>query len=206
MSREIRVVLADDHDAVRIATMKLLERRHGMSVVGVACNGKEALELTKRLKPQVLVLDLAMPGRPGLDVLCDVVRECPDTSTVVYSGYDGGSATRAALWLGASAFVSKSAPVAELGRVVQLAAEDSGRVRPKTLRGVRRSPDPYALLSVREREVFLLVAQGMSCAEIAKRLGTSKRTVEQQRGSVLRKLDVENAATAAYLAFQLGLL
>lgn len=214
MPRTLRVVLADDFEMVRVATKALLEQDTEVNVVGLAHDGVETWDMTQTLRPEVLVLDLALPRRPGLEVLVDVVRHCPETAVVVYTGFGSAGCAATAIRSGARGFVPKWGRIAELRHAVRVvgrggryvAAGVSHRDEGWNPRGVRISHQPaYAELSPREAEVLRLVAFGNGTSQIATRLGIGERTVETFRSNILRKLDLKNAQEMIRWAFERGL-
>ena len=188
----IDVVVADDHEAVRVATKRVLEAQPGVVVKGEAQNGTEAWELTNRLRPRVLVLDLAMPGRPALQVLADVARRCPETAVVLHSAYINDGIIQTAKSLGARGFVSKGTTIGELVKAVRMAADgreyisapDRRRDGDREHRSQSTGEDPYATLSPREREVLRLVAEGLTSASMAKQPVIPIRTITFRRQKI----------------------
>ena len=194
----LTLVVADDHRIVREGLRAVLAAEPDFRLVGEAGDGLEALRLVERLRPDVLVLDLRLPGLGGVEVARRVARRCPRTAVVVLSMHCDPSYVAEALRAGARAYVPKDAGVEELVRAVRAAAAGEEYLSPalprEAIAELRRqdAPDPYAALTPREREVLQLTAEGCSCNEVARRLFISPRTVETHRANVMRKLGVRN--------------
>jgi len=214
MSIPITILLADDHRVVREALRSLLESEPDFKVVGEAADGLVAAELTEKLKPAVLILDLQLPGLNGLDVLRRVTRRSPRTRVVILSMHAGEAQVVAALKQGADAYVTKDAGAAELKTAVRnvasgqryLSAPFSGPVDEYLGRAQGAVPDPYQTLTGREREVLHLAAEGRSSAQIADRLRISPRTAETHRANALKKLKLHGQTNLVLYAVEKGLL
>jgi len=212
----ITILLADDHQLVRQGLRAVLAGEPGFTVVGEASDGLEALALVERLGPQVLVVDIVMPGLGGLDVVREVARRSPRTRIVVLSMHGDEANVLEALREGALGFVLKDASAAELVRAIHEAAAGRRYLSPPLTDPAieayaRRSapkspPDPYDSLTTREREVLHLVAEGLTSAQAAERLNISPRTAEHHRASVLEKLGLHGTADLVRYAAERGLL
>lgn len=207
------LVLADDHHVVRQGLRALLESEPDLFVVGEAADGREVAGLVERLGPDVLVLDLMLPGLHGLDVLRQVRRVALRTRVVVLSMYATEAYVAEALKSGASGYVVKSARAAELLRAVREAVAGRRYVAPPlSFEAVeayleRAKPlDLYDILTGREREVLRLAAEGRGNPEIATRLAISVRTVETHRANLMRKLDLHNQTELVRYALARGIL
>lgn len=186
-----------------------------LMVVGEAADGSAAVELAIRLRPQVVITDVAMPGLNGLEVTREVVRRLPGTRVVVLSMYANEGYIQQALRYGASAFVLKDSQAADLIRAVREAQAGRRYLSPPLPAGaidryLRRSgdepPDPFDTLTAREREVLHLAAEGLTSAEISGRLFISPRTVEIHRAQVLRKLSLKNQTELVRFALRRGIV
>lgn len=211
----ITVVLAEDHHVVREGLKALLQAQPDVRVVGEAADGIEAAEVTERVKPAVLLLDLLLPGLGGLDVARRVVKKSPRTKVVVLSMHANEEHAVAALRSGASAYLTKNASGAELLTAIReasagrryLSAPFSRSAIEKYQDGSHEiETDPYETLTNREREVLHLAAEGLSNAEIAGRLKISPRTVETHRAKALHKLGLRGQTDVVLYAVQRGLL
>jgi DNA-binding NarL/FixJ family response regulator len=209
----VRILLADDHPIVREGLHRLLEAEPDLAIVAETGDGLQVEPLAVSLQPDVLVLDLMLPGLGGLEIVRRVRRRLPETRVVVLSMYGSAAYVADALAGGASAYVLKKSTAAELVAAIRsalaghkymdssLSVEDIERQRSRA----GRSVDPYESLTRREREVLHLVGEGLSSAEIAPRLGISPRTVEMHRRHLVRKLQLTGQAALARYALQRGL-
>jgi two-component system, NarL family, response regulator NreC len=197
----ISIVLADDHPVVRRGMRTLLESQADFSIVGEAGDGLETVRLVERLKPDVLVLDLMMPGLSGLEALRIGRQRSPHTRVVVLSMYSTKAFIAEALKNGATAYVLKGCTEENLVHAVREAAAGRRFLSPPItgmaidayIEQAQTGPfDPHETLTAREREVLQLAAEGKTCAEIAARLHISQRTAENHRASLMRKLGLQN--------------
>jgi DNA-binding NarL/FixJ family response regulator len=217
MSNPVRIALADDHELVRQGIRSLLQREADLEVVADTGDGLAALELVERLRPDVLVADMMMPGLGGLELTRQVIRRSPGTRVVVLSMHAAEPFVLEALDHGASAYVLKDAGITELLRAIREAARGrrylspplsdkavEAYVRKKKTAGAPN--DPYGALTPRERQVLHLAAEGQGNAAIAERLGISVRTAETHRARVLRKLALRNQTELVRWAIQRGII
>lgn len=200
----ITILLADDHQIVRQGLKSLLEGESDFKVIGEASKGLESLQLTERLKPDVLVLDLMLGDISGLEVTRQVSERSPKTAVVILSMYSNEGYVLEALRAGAKAYVLKESTATELVRAIREAIAGRRYLgSPLSERAIDTylqkseppAPDPYDMLTPREREVLTLAAQGLTNAEIAAKLFISRRTVEIHRANMLRKLGLRNQYT-----------
>ena len=178
-------------------------------------DGLDTVRLVERLEPDVLVLDLMMPGLGGLDVLSIIRQRCPRTRSVVFSMYANEEFVLQALKNGAIAYVLKGCDPAHAVEAVRHAAEGRRISQSRNLRaGLRRLPgkggvrpsDLHDMLTPRERQVLQLAAEGRSCSEIAVRLSISPRTAEMHRGNAMRKLELKSRAELVRYAVRRGMI
>jgi two-component system response regulator NreC len=211
----ISIVLADDHPMVRRGMRTVLESQTDFSILGEAGDGLETVRLVERLQPHVLVLDLMMPGLSGLDVMRITRLRSPQTRVVVLSMYSSNAFIGEALKNGATGYVLKGCTEENLVRAIReaiagrrfLSPPVSGTAIDVYIEQAKAGPfDPHETLTVREREVFHLAAEGKTCAEIAGRLHISQRTAENHRASLLRKLGLQNQTDLVRYAVRRGLL
>ncbi len=209
------IMLADDHPIIREGVRALLETDPDFHIVGETGNGLEAVHLAETLRPDVLVLDLQMPGLNGLDVMREVSKRSPDTRVVVLSVLAQETQVMDALRAGALAYVCKDSEVADLIMAVKVVLE--GRyylgselveraVQAYVARAHDAPPDPYDTLTDREREVLQLTAESHSGAEIASQLGISPRTVETHRANLMHKLGLRNHTDLVRFALHRGII
>lgn len=199
MARElkIRIVIAEDHHLVRKGLKSLLANESGFELVGEAGDGLEAVELTEKLKPNVLLLDLAMPRMHGLEVIRRV-RTCTATNVVVCSMHSDEPYVAEALRAGASGYVLKDGTPDELIGAINAVSKGehflTQRIKKSALAAALGSSakpdDPYYDLTERERVVLQHAAEGFSNAEIGQKLFISSRTVESHRANLMRKLNL----------------
>ncbi len=211
----IRIVLADDHAVVRLGLRALLEAEPDFELLGEAVDGLDVLPMVERLRPEVLVLDLMMPGVNGLDVTRAVVQQWPETKIVILSMHANEAYVFDALRNGASAYVLKGSHATDLVQAVREVAAGRRFLSPpfseRALDVYARSADRatldlYDTLTIREREVFHLAAEGHSSAEIASRLFISPRTVETHRANLMRKLGLRTQTDLVRYALRRGIV
>lgn len=210
----INVVLADDHKVIRKGICALLESERGITVLGEADDGIEAVRVVEAMNPDVLVVDITMPGLDGLSVARKVRKQMPETQVVVLSMHAHESYVLEALRNGALGYVLKDADVADLLQAIRKAAAGqrflSHALAERAIeayadaRGV--SSDLYQSLSVREQEVMQLTAEGYTAAQVAERLSISRRTVEAHRANLMRKLGLSRLADVMRYALERGLI
>jgi two-component system, NarL family, response regulator NreC len=207
------ILLADDHTMVRQGLRALLEEESGFTVVGEAKDGPETIALTESLRPDVLVVDLMMPGVGGLEVMRQVGRKVPSVRFVVLSMYANEAYVVEALRSGAMGYVLKDTGAEELVRAIRHVAQGGRYLSPplseKSLEAYLervRGGGAEEALTPREREVLQLCAEGRSNAEIAERLFISPRTAETHRANLMRKLGLHSQAELIHYAFQSGLV
>lgn len=211
------ILLAEDHEIVREGFRAILDAENDMRVVGEAGDGIEALQLVDSLRPDVLVVDLMMPGLNGLEVVRRVQQQAPRTRCVVLSMHDNEAYVIEALRNGALAYILKDSGARELKNAVRsvrvgrryLGPPLSERSIEAYLRAATEEAglaDPYGSLTNREREVFQLTAEGMTSREVAGRLSISPRTVEKHRDNLMTKLGVHNQAELIRYAVHKGVV
>jgi DNA-binding NarL/FixJ family response regulator len=212
----IRVLVVDDHTLIRQGIVGLLESQPDIEVVAEAGSAPEALAAATRLAPDVVLMDVSMPGTSGLEATRSIRAGSPATRVLILTIHDREDYLYEALRAGASGYVLKGADVQELLRAVRSAARGEMYLYPgatKTLiedyvRSVRGGPDrdPYDGLTEREREVLRLIAQGQTTAEIATQLVLSPHTVQSHRDHVMAKLDLHSKAALIKYAIARGLI
>jgi NarL family two-component system response regulator LiaR len=205
----IRVLIADDHSVVRQGLRTFLESDRGLELVGEAKDGAEALRMAHRLRPDVILMDLLMPGMDGLTATAAVRRELPDTEVLALTSVLEDSAVVGAVRAGAIGYLLKSAEPEELRTAIRAAAAGRVQLAPEAaarlMREVR-APESPDKLSERETEVLRLVASGFANKTIARELGITERTVKAHVGSILGKLHLESRTQAALYAGRIGLI
>ena len=211
MNTPLRLLLVDDHSIVREGLRALLDDDEALQIVGEAADGTEALELTRRLRPDVVLMDLKMPGLPAADAIRAICAEYPATQVLVLTSYAEERQVEETLKAGALGYVLKSIVAAELVRAILTVARGQTWLHAeaqRTLVNRMRRPaelDPLALLSERERSVLRLLGKGMSNREIGRTLHLTEGTVKGYVSNVLAKLKLQDRTQAALLAARLGL-
>ncbi|MDO5504686.1 MAG: response regulator transcription factor [Pseudoxanthomonas suwonensis] len=206
----VRVVILDDHAVVRTGFRMILSHHADIEVVGEAETGEQALDMVRRLKPDVLLCDLHLPGISGLEVTERVVRGKYGTRVMVLSILDDGPLPRRLLECGASGYLCKACPADELVRAVRAVANggrylDAGIAQQMALAGIQGEGSPFDTLTSRELEVAMLLVQGRRPDDIAKRLSLSPKTVSTHKCNLFQKLGVDDNIALARLAGQHGL-
>jgi two-component system, NarL family, response regulator NreC len=211
----ISIILADDHPVVHRGVHAVLTREPDFSIVGVAADGLETVRLTERLKPDILVLDLMMPGLSGLEALRILRERSPRTRTVILSMHSSNAFIGQALQNGAIGYVLKNCPEENLVRAVREAAAGRRFLSPPVteiainayIEQSKTGPfDPHETLTPRQREVLQLAAEGKTNAEIATRLNISQRTVENHRATLMTRLGLQNQTELIRHAMRRGLI
>jgi DNA-binding NarL/FixJ family response regulator len=211
----VTVLLADDHPIVRQGLRHLLEEEPGVTIVGEASDGLQAVQLAEKFKPNVLILDMIMPDLNGLEVLRRVKEHSPGTSSIVLSMQSADVYVVEALRAGALGYVLKETGPSELLGAIQqvlrgqryLSPRISERLIDVLLETAGKLPaDPYQSLTNREREVLQMAAEGLTTSEIAKRLSISPRTAELHRARMMNKLGLHNQTDLIRYALKRGIL
>jgi DNA-binding NarL/FixJ family response regulator len=207
----ISLLIVDDHPVVRDGLRGMFESAPGFRVLGEAANGVEAVERAAALDPDVILMDLRMPGGGGVDAIRELTRRTARAKVLVLTTYDTDSDTLPAIEAGATGYLLKDAPRDELFTAVRAAAEGrtvlSPAVASRLVSAVRSPQAPgNEPLSAREREVLVLVAKGTSNREIARELFISEATVKTHLTHLYGKLGVKDRAAAVAVAYDRGIL
>jgi len=212
----IRVLLADDHALMRRGIRDLLQADSEIEVVGEAADGREAAQLTTKLKPDVLIMDLTMPELNGLDAIKHIRKDCPEVELLVFSMHDSEDLIREVFSAGARGYVLKSDAALHLVEAVKSLASGRPFFTPRISEAILhtlvsagdqlKTDAPGGPLSSREREILQLLAENKSNKEIATRLGISVRTVETHRRSVMQKLNATSIVELVHYAIRNGIV
>jgi DNA-binding NarL/FixJ family response regulator len=200
---DVRVVLVDDHAVVRSGLAQLLDGADGIEVVGQAGDGGEAVELVRRIRPDVVVMDLQMPGMDGVEATRRIVEEELGAEVVVLTSYSDNTRIVAALDAGAVGYLLKDADPEDVLAGVRAVSRGESPIDPKVARRLltaRATPAGPAQLTPREVEVLSLVRSGLANKQIARRLGISERTVKAHLTSVFQRIGVVDRTQAALWA------
>ena len=212
----IRIILADDHVVMRNGLRLLLERQPNFEVVGEAADGRQTVDICDKLKPDVLVLDIAMPNLNGIEAARQISGKWPQIAIVILSMHSDESYVLRALKAGARAYLLKDSAEADLINAIRAVSERKAffspaiskmlvddYVRRLEQRGVE---DSYELLTTREREILQLLAEGKANKEVAAMLNLSLYTVETHRGNILQKLNLHSVPELILYAVRKGVI
>ncbi len=211
--KPVRILLADDHEVVRQGLRRLLEAQPGWEICGEAAGGREAVDLAKRLKPDVVVLDFSMPGLNGTEAARQILKELPKTEVLILTMHSSEPLMRGALEAGARGYVLKSDASRDLVSGVHAVIAHKSFLSPgisgTVVDGYLRSPDEVASrppLTPREREIVKLLAEGKSNKEVAAVLDISVKTVEAHRANLMHKLNLSSLSDLVHYAIRNGIV
>jgi DNA-binding NarL/FixJ family response regulator len=211
----VTILVADDHAVIRLGLQALFDAEPDLELIGQAADGLEVLPLVERLHPNVLVLDMMLPGLHGLEVTRQVAQRCPDTSVIILSMHATEAYVLDALRNGAGGYVLKGSDAAELvhavrevvaGRVYLSPPLSMHAIMAYSHRAASPATDAYDSLTLREREVLQMTAEGLTSTQIGARLFISSRTVETHRANLMRKLGLRNHAEVIRYALRRGIV
>lgn len=214
--KKIRVLVVDDHTIVRDGICALLGLAGDIEVAGEASNGKEAIEMVRKLSPDVVLMDIAMPIMGGLEATHRIHKDFPNVKVLALTQYDDREYVFPVIEAGAYGFISKSAASSELTTGIRSVYRGDSFLSPSVAKflvevyrqggTLKRSPDPYDELTVREREILKLLAEGYTNQEIANMLSISPKTAEGHKTSLMAKLDIHNRAELVKYALRKGII
>ena len=217
MSR-LRILVVDDHPVVRRGVRALLEAQSGWEVCGEAATGRDAVELVRRLKPDVVVIDIGLPDLNGLDATRQILKENPQPEVLVLTMHEAEEMAHQVLQAGARGYIFKSDADQDLVTAVQslsehkrfLTAQVTERVLDSYLRGTKTPPAgqeaSLPLVTAREREIIQLIAEGKTNKEVASVLNISTKTVEAHRLNIMRKLHLHSVSDLVRYAIRNGIV
>ncbi|WP_028926740.1 response regulator [Pseudonocardia acaciae] len=205
MTRVIRVLLVDDHELVRVGLRTFLELQADMAVVGEAGSGERALALVASAAPDIVLLDLVLPGMSGLDTARALRAAHPDVKIVVLTSFSGQDQVLPVVRAGVDGYLLKDVGPRELADALRAVHAGGSPLHPTVAATVMRSVTTDDPLTPREREVLRLIARGLSNRQIARELVLSEKTVKTHVSAVLAKLGVADRTQAALLAIRDGL-
>jgi len=214
--KKIRVLVVDDHTLVRDGIRALLALASDIEVVGEAADGKQALREVRRLAPDVVLMDLAMPNMGGLEAIRRIRKACANTKVLALTQYDDSEFVIPVIEAGARGFVTKMAAFSELASAIQAVYNGESFLTPAAALALvedcqqktnaRSASDPYDNLTDREREVLKMVAEGHTAREIGDILVVSPKTIEWYKTSLMNKLDIHNKADLIKYAIRKGII
>ena len=213
---KIRVLVTDDHAMVRDGICALLALTGDIEAIGIAANGREALDMVRELMPDVVLMDIAMPIMDGLEATRRIHKEFPKVKILALTQYDERAYVFPVIEAGASGFISKTAASSELVAGIRSVHRGDSFLSPSVARflvedyqqiaSMKGSQDPYEQLTNREREVLKLAAEGHTTQEIAAMLVLSPKTVERHRTNLMSKLDIHNRTELVKFALRKSII
>ena len=202
MTSEITCLIVDDHEVVREGLRLSLSRAPHIRVVGEAADGTAAIELVGRRKPNVVIMDVRMPGLDGLDATKALMERDPETAVLIFTAYSERSLLARGLESGAKGYILKEAPHETLVRAIEKVAGGDSFIDPALMPAFLSGKDREDMLTAREREILQLLADGMSNADVAQRLFISQETVKSHVRHILAKLEADTRTHAVAIALR----
>jgi len=206
MEKKITVLLVDDHSLVRRGFRRMLEDEPDMEVVGEAADGEESIKLASQLRPQVIVMDCALPGINGLQATRKIIDDLPDTAILMLSMHNESTWVRQAIEAGARGYVLKNAMDLELGAAIRKVAGGETLFDPEIEQRSALKGERSGALTQRELEVLQMIVDGKSNKEIATVLGLSANTVAVHRANIMNSLGIHKTAELVVYAIRAGLV
>ncbi|HEX5196810.1 MAG TPA: response regulator transcription factor [Gaiellales bacterium] len=205
MSEPITCLIVDDHEVVREGLRLSLSRSENIRVVGEAADGEAAVTLARRRKPNVVILDVRMPGMDGLAAAKEITSEIPETAVLMFTAFAERSLLTRGLESGAKGYILKEAPHQTIVRAIQKVADGDGYVDP-ALMPAFLTKERENMLTAREREILQLLADGMSNADVAAKLFISQETVKSHVRHILSKLEADTRTHAVAIALRTAII
>ncbi|MHB8643980.1 MAG: response regulator [Gaiellaceae bacterium] len=202
MTAEITALIVDDHEVVREGLRLSLSRSPHIRVVGEAADGRAAIDLAERRRPNVVIMDVRMPGMDGLDATKELTEKAPDVAVLIFTAYSERSLLARGLESGAKGYILKEAPHETLVRAIEKVAAGESFIDPALMPAFLSGKDREDMLTVREREILQLLADGMSNADVAARLFISQETVKSHVRHILAKLEADTRTHAVAIALR----
>ena len=199
---EITCLIVDDHEVVREGLRLSLSRAPHIRVVGEAADGATAVALAERRKPDVVIMDVRMPGMDGLEATKEILKLVPDAAILIFTAFSERSLLARGLESGAKGYILKEAPHETLLRAIERVANGEGYVDPALMPAFLSGKDQADMLTAREREILRLLADGMSNADVAGRLFISQETVKSHVRHILTKLEADTRTHAVAIALR----
>jgi len=202
MADEITCLIVDDHEVVREGLRLSLSRASHIRVVGEAADGASAIELVERRKPDVVIMDVRMPGMDGLEATREILKVVPDAAILIFTAFSERSLLARGLDSGAKGYILKEAPHETLLRAIERLARGESYVDPALMPAFLSGKDQTDMLTPREREILQLLADGMSNADVASKLFISQETVKSHVRHILSKLEADTRTHAVAIALR----
>ena len=202
MPDEITCLIVDDHEVVREGLRLSLSRAPHIRVVGEASDGASAIKLVERRKPDVVIMDVRMPGMDGLEATKEILKLLPDTAVLIFTAFSERSLLARGLDSGARGYILKEAPHETLLRAIERLAVGEGYIDPALMPAFLSGKDQTDMLTAREREILQLLADGMSNADVAAKLFISQETVKSHVRHILAKLEADTRTHAVAIALR----
>ena len=202
MADEITTLIVDDHEVVREGLRLSLSRAPHIRVVGEAADGATAVEMAERRKPDVVIMDVRMPGMDGLEATKLLTERVPESKVLIFTAYSERSLLSRGLESGAKGYILKEAPHEMLLRAIEKVAKGEGYVDPALMPAFLSGKEGTDMLTAREREILQLLADGMSNADVATKLFISQETVKSHVRHILAKLEADNRTQAVAIALR----
>jgi DNA-binding NarL/FixJ family response regulator len=216
MSKPIRILIADDHTIVRQGLARMLEEQEDLKVIGEATNGQDAVDKALELKPDIAILDIAMPRMNGIEAAKRIRKRLPDAKIIILSMYSHEHYIDELLETGVSGYLLKDSSGRDIINAIYAALKDETFLSPyiskklieSYLSPTKNSPrkERFKQLTNREREVFQLIAEGHTTRQIAEMLFISISTVKSHRNKIMDKLDIDSSVKLVHFAIKLGLV
>ncbi len=215
--KSITVLLAEDHTVVREGLLKLLETESDIKVIGEACTGREAVDMTRKLRPDVIIMDIAMPYLNGMEATRQIRRFMPDAKVIILSAHSDDAYVEKMIEFGAAGYLIKQTSAQLLSEAIREVQKGnkyfsptiSGRISKRRLKSLDLKGVPNAKninLTLREMEVLQQIAEGAANKQIADELGISIKTVEKHRDHLMQKLDIHDTAGLTRYAIATGII
>ena len=202
MADEITTLIVDDHEVVREGLRLSLSRAPNIRVVGEAGDGAAAVELAERRKPDVVIMDVRMPGMDGLEATKLLAERAPESKVLIFTAFSERSLLTRGLESGAKGYILKEAPHQTLVRAIEKVAQGEGYVDPALMPAFLTGKDSGDMLTTREREILQLLADGLSNADVAGKLFISQETVKSHVRHILTKLEADTRTHAVAIALR----
>jgi len=210
----VKILLVDDHKIVRDGLRTLIDREAGIEVIGEADNGRSAVEITKKLKPDIVIMDITMPDMNGIDATHQIRDQVPSARVIALSMHADRRLVSGMLEAGASAYLLKDCAFEEVARAIKAVRSNHTYLSPEIAdivveryvnKASTEESSVFTRLTPREREILQLIAEGVSTREIAERLHISRKTVETHRANIMEKLCIHNMTELVKYAIREGL-